>query len=490
MEAPKGERRSPLGQHVADVGLLLFSVFAPHSIAAAEISLAIVAAGWLVRTISTGETGLHRSRFDVPVWLFFLWTVASSFVSQEPRISVAKLQSAAVIFLFYLIQAVVTRRTAVTLVALMILSGVAGTLYSVYDLVRGRGIVVESLSPESPLQLLHVREGDAIWRIDKRRVYSVSDIDARLMVSTTGTKLSFSLISQGEHVERPGLLVTDDIKRRPSPSGIIGGSATHRFRASGWTAHYETFCEILQILAQLAFGLALANYKNHGLNRRARLAFAAAMLVAFGIAFTAMRTALVALAIGIGVISCRALGGKARVLSVSLVLLVLVFGAFVVSQTRASNALWLQDPSSSLRAQVAAVGLKRVMIHPLFGHGMDSNHLHWTEWGFPGREMIHMHSTPLQIVFDRGFPALIFWLWIMAAFWITTSRAEISQRESRDANRHGILLGATGAVAAVFASSLVNYNFGDEEVMLVFWWLMGIVVVLSGGNAETSHSES
>lgn len=438
-----------------------------------------MAAGWVVRTLSTRKTGLHRTRFDLPVWLFFLWTVASSFVSEEPRISIAKLQSAAVIFLFYLIQAVVTRRTAVILVAVMVLSGAAGTLYSVYDLMRGRGIVVESITRESPLQQLHVREGDAIWRINKQRIYSVADIDASLRNSPAGTKLSLSLISQGEHVERPGLLITDAIKQLPSPSGISGSKATHRFRASGWTSHYETFSEILQILAQLAFGLALANYKNHGLSRRARLAFVAATLLAFGIAFTAMRTTLVALAIGICVISFRALGGRARAISVSLVLLVLVFGAFVVYRTRAANALWLQDPSSSLRTQVANVGLKRIMIHPLFGHGMDSSHLHWTEWGFPGREMIHMHSTPLQLTFERGFPALIFWLWIMAAFWITASRSERSGRESRDANRHGILLGACGAVAAIFASSLVNYNFGDEEVMLVFWWLMGIVVVLS-----------
>ena len=473
------ERRSSLGQHTANVGLLLFSVFAPHSIAAAEISLAIVAAGWLVRTLSTGTTGLRRTRFDLPVCLFFLWSVASSFLSEEPRISIAKLQSAAVIFLFFLIQAVVTRRTAVMLVAVLILSGVAGAVYSVYDLMRGRGIVVESISPESPLQQLQVRKGDAIWRINKQRIYSVSDIDARLRDSLVGTQLSVSLISQGEHVERPGLLVTEVIKQRPSPSGITGSRATHRFRASGWISHYETFSEILQVLAQLAFGFALANYRNHGLNRRARLAFAAAILLAFGITFTAMRTALVALAIGIVVISLRALAGRARILSVSLGLLVLVFGAIVVYQTRAANALWLQDPSSSLRAEVATMGLKRVLIHPLFGHGMDSIHRHWTEWGFPGHDMIHTHSTPLQITFDRGFPALIFWLWIMAAFWITTSRAERSGRESRDANRHGILLGATGAIAAIFASSLVNYNFGDEEVVLVFWWLMGIVVVLT-----------
>ena len=447
-----------------------------------------MATGWLVRTAATRTTGFHRTQFDLPIWLFYLWTVASSFLSEEPGISVPKIQSASIIFLFYLIQAVVTRRTAVMLVAVMILSGVAGTLYSVYDLARGRGIVVESISPESPLQPLHLREGDVIWRIGGRRIYSVADLDEAIRNSSAEAKPSVSLISQGEQVDRPGLVVTDAIKRRPSPSGIIGNRVTRRFRASGWTPHYVTFSEILETLAQLAFGLALANYTNHGLTRWSKLAFAAAALLALGVALTAMRTALMALAIGICVISFRALKQRARVMSVAGELLVLLFGAFVVYQTRAANALWLQDPSSSLRVQVATIGLKRIMLHPVFGHGMDSMHLHWAEWGFPGREMIHMHSTPLQLVFDRGFPALAFWLWIMAAFWLTASRAEKSQRESRDSNRYGILLGATGAVAAVFASSLVNYNFGDEEVMLVFWWLMGIVVVLSEVNSKQTSN--
>jgi putative inorganic carbon (HCO3(-)) transporter len=101
------------------------------------------------------------------------------------------------------------------------------------------------------------------------------------------------------------------------------------------------------------------------------------------------------------------------------------------------------------------------------------------DWGFPGTDMIHMHSTPLQIAFDRGLPALIFWLWIMAAGWLMAARAEKLFRDFTDANRHGLLLGATGAVAGFFASSLVNYNFGDGEVALVFWWLMGTVVALS-----------
>ena len=86
---------------------------------------------------------------------------------------------------------------------------------------------------------------------------------------------------------------------------------------------------------------------------------------------------------------------------------VVAFGAVVVWQTRDRNALSLGDPSSSLRFQVARVGLSRIAIHPIFGHGMDAMKEHWTEWGFPGKDMLHLHSTPLQLAFDRGLPMLL-----------------------------------------------------------------------------------
>jgi hypothetical protein len=481
------EQWSRLGQHTAIVGFFLYAAFAPHSIAAAEISLAIVGAGWLVRTIATRKAGFRRTRFDLPIWLFFLWTVASSFLSQEPRISIAKIQSTCVFLLFYLTQAIVTKRAAVLLVAVMILSGTVGTLYSVYDLIRGRGILIDFVAPDSPLQPLHVRAGDAVWRVNGRRVYSVADIDDAARNSPAETTLTVSVISQGEHIERPGFVVTDAIKKRSSPSGLVGSKPTHRFRASGWTRHYETYAEILQILAQLALGLALANYKNHRWNLRARLASVAFALLALGIALTAMRTVLVALAIGVCVITVRALGilgSRARWLSLAGICLLLAVGAFAVYQTRAQHALSLQDPSSSLRLEVARVGLSRMLLHPLFGHGMDSMHVHWNEWGFPGTDMLHLHSTPLQLAFDRGLPALAFWLWIMWLLWQTASRGEESLRDSSNTNYYGILLGTTGAVAGFFASSLVNYNFGDGEVALVFWWLLGIVVVLTASAEE------
>jgi hypothetical protein len=480
-------RSSSPGQRIAVFGFVLYAAFAPHSIAGAEISLAIVGVGWLLRTLTTRDLRLHRTRLDLPIWIFFTWTIASSVLSEEPSISIPKIQSACVLFLFYITQAIVSKRTAIMLVCVMILSGVAGSLYSVYDLLRGRGVVIESMTADSPLLDAHAEVGDAVWRINDRRVYSTTDINEAIKATPPEAKLSVSLISRGEHVERPGIVLNEKNRRSSSPSGITGSSRTHRFRASGWTRHYETFSEILQILALLSLGLALAHLRNHGANARFKLAIAASSILALGIALTAMRTVLVAFVLGGFVIVLRAARGKTRLVVVAALLVVLVAGALVVSQTRAKDALALQDSSVSLRVAVAKAGLSRVRLHPFFGHGMDAVHRHWNEWGFPGDQMIGLHSTPLQLAFDRGLPALLCWIWITATFWLIAARAGRRFQDSSDTNSYGVLLGTIGAIAAFFASSLVNYNFGDAEVALVFWWLMGITVVLSRAR-EQEHS--
>jgi O-antigen ligase len=190
-----------------------------------------------------------------------------------------------------------------------------------------------------------------------------------------------------------------------------------------------------------------------------------------------MRTVLVAFAIGATVVAWRAARGRARLVVSVAVVFALALGAFAVARTRAEGALSLRDESSRLRFAVARVAVARIPSHPVFGHGMDAVKEHWTEWGFPGQIKIHTHSTPIQLAFDRGLPALLLWLWLLAAFWRTLARGERRLRAAPgDVAAHGLLLGATGALAGFFASSLVNYNFGDAEVALVVWWLMGTAV--------------
>ncbi len=468
-----------LAERVALLGFALYAIFAPHSIAGAEIALILVGLGWLVRLLITRRTFIKRSALDLPILLFLGWTILSALFSAEPRISLPKLQSIAVVLLFYLTQSILTRRTAVLIAVLMIASGVAGVVGSVFDLARGRGVMIEELSAESPFHELQMGTGDAVWRVEGRRIRSVEEIDEAIRQKGAGERLPVSIIKQGEHDERPGFIVTAEMKARGAPSGIKSLGPTHRFRASAWTRHYETFSETLQILAQLALGLALAHLQRGNSRRRfIYLALAATVLLTLGIALAAMRTVLVALTIGAAVITMRAARGRARLIVAAVIVLALALGALAIWRTRTVGALTLEDHSASLRWTVARVGVSRIMLHPVFGHGMDAVKNHWTQWGFPGTDMIHLHSTPLQIAFDRGLPALFFWLWLIAACWLMAARAEKLFRDFEDANRHGLLLGATGAIAGFFASSLVNYNFGDAEVALVFWWLMGVVVSL------------
>ena len=459
--------------------MVLYVAFAPHSVAASAIGVGLAGLGWVIRSVATGSLGLRRTKFDLIIVLSLLWTIASSLLSEEPRISLLKLQSSWCVFLFYLARAVVTKRSALGLAALLILSGSVGALYSAFDLARGRGVVVQSLAPDSPFNRVGIQPGDTIWRLNRTRVYSKDDVDEFLKTAPPNVPVVAGIISQGEQVERPGLTITPARQQQPSPSGLTGDERSHRFRASGWTRHYVTFAELLQMIAQLALGLALAHLRNHGANKYFRAAIAAAAVLTVGIVFTSMRTVMVAFAIGAVVMAWRSLRGAYKVVFTFALFFVLAFGAVVVWQTRARDALMLGDPSSSLRAQVARVGLSRILIHPLFGHGMDAMKLHWNEWGFPGRDMLHLHSTPLQLAFDRGLPMLALWLWLMTAFWLCIAQAEKAARDLSDTHSYGLLLGILGSLTGFLASSLVNYNYGDAEAAMLFWWLMGVALVLS-----------
>ncbi|HEX8335612.1 MAG TPA: PDZ domain-containing protein, partial [Pyrinomonadaceae bacterium] len=401
--APKGEvrpaaveREAPPGRFAgasrwpALAGFALYALAAPHSIAVSWIGLSFAVLGWLARAFASRRAGLRRTPLDLPLWLFFAWTALSCLLSEEPRVSVPKLINVSTLLMFYLTQALVTRRAAVLLAVLLIVSGSTGALWGAGELAVGRGVVVRGLSVDSPLRrATPLREGDAVWRVNGRRVNTVEEIDEAIRRTPAGERVRLSVVSRGEHVEWPGAVVGEGSRSAASPSGITeGGGRTHSFRASGFTRHYETFAEVLQIVAQLALGFALAGWLRLGRDggggkgggeisdeeRRARrrvwLAGAAFAALAAGIALTAMRTSLVAFAIGACVLAWRAAArGRQRALVVAAVAVVLGLGALAVWRTRAAGALRLGDASASLRFRVARVAAERTPEHPLFGHG-------------------------------------------------------------------------------------------------------------------------
>ena len=154
-------------------------------------------------------------------------------------------------------------------------------------------------------------------------------------------------------------------------------------------------------------------------------------------------------------------------------------GLFVLQRERKVSFYDGQDQSITWRETVWREGfnlLKSKPRHLLVGVGMDSIKGHWREWGLfdQGRIPVgHMHSTPLQLAVERGVPALVVWIILVVVYagllWRLLRNGKIDGWIER-----GILLGALGGLVGFISSGMVHYNFGDSEVVMIFYFILGL----------------
>jgi O-antigen ligase len=167
----------------------------------------------------------------------------------------------------------------------------------------------------------------------------------------------------------------------------------------------------------------------------------------------------------------------------------IVAGLFVLQQKRNVAFIDQADQSTTWRETVWREGFNLLVSKPrhlLVGVGMDSIKGHWREWGlFDGGRipMGHMHSNLLQIALERGVPVLILWLAMLFVYGRSIWRSLLLVKTRNDAPgnlwiERGFLLGALGGLAGFFTSGLVHYNWGDSEVVMVLYMIMGLSLVV------------
>jgi O-antigen ligase len=143
-----------------------------------------------------------------------------------------------------------------------------------------------------------------------------------------------------------------------------------------------------------------------------------------------------------------------------------------------------QDGSIQYRQMMWRDGVRLLRESPrnlIYGVGMDSIKTHWSQWGLFDKgwqPMGHFHSTPIQIAVERGLPALLLWLAVLAVYARSLWRG-IRRARGGDWAVFGVLLGCFGGLIGFFAGGFVHYNLGDTEVAMIFYFLMGISVRLS-----------
>jgi hypothetical protein len=391
-------------------------------------------------------------------------------------VSIPRLRSLLLFFVLYLVASNLNRTAVPVILTLLIASGLIGVGFSLAEKIVGRGMIVTSVRPDSPLADSDLRPGDAIWMIEHHRVSSLESANDIIRTSPAGGRLTIEALHAGDPLP-VSLAVTDRLKFQANPLGITAGGKTRRFRVSGFSRHFLTYAEQMQILALVMMGVAIAALILHRGRRLVLLAGLTGLVFTTALILTGSRASIVSFLATMFVVLISVIGRKGALAAAALVVLLAPVAMMVLVAERAPQTGTLADDSASRRLAYMRAGMRLIPHHPLLGVGLDSHKLHWKEWGFPGDYVTHTHSTPIQIALDRGLPALGCYFWMVGVMVLTVWRDARRALDGKDFLQAGISIGVFGAIAGFSASSLVNYNFGDAEVLLLLLFVFALSLV-------------
>jgi len=385
---------------------------------------------------------------------------------------------------FYLIIANLRPRGARWMIGLMIVSGLVGVGYSLMEKGLGRGMIITAIEDNSPLRTSYLQAGDVIWMIGRHRVNSLEEANRIIRESQAGAPYTVEALRDGDPAPAP-LVVTDEMKSRANPLGISVAGRSRRFRVSGFSRHFITYAEQMQIFALLAYGLLLLNLKAPRKARSRAWLWASlplAGLFSLALILTASRGVIASCILALLIVLSLVKERRAALLALVAVVAMASVSVYMLPAIRTAHVTNLTDDSSKRRFEYMWAGLRLIPRHPIFGVGMDSQKYHWKEWGFPGNYITHTHSTPIQIAVDRGLPALGCYLWLMVMLFVVTWRGYKKSLLAGNVTSSGHMLGAVAALTGFSASSLVNYNFGDSEPLLMLLSVVALALVASAGS--------
>jgi O-antigen ligase len=245
-----------------------------------------------------------------------------------------------------------------------------------------------------------------------------------------------------------------------------------------------SYAEALQLIIALAVGLFVSLPSKR--SWQGGLLLLAIAGLGCALALTVTRASWLAFLVSTTVIFLLGAGRRAILTAGVLVIPLILAGLFILQQKRNIGFLDFTDQSTSWRDTVWREGYGLLISKPrhlLIGVGMDSIKGHWREWGlFDGGRLPwgHMHSNPLQIALERGVPALILWLIFLGLYARMLWR--LARNPALSAVDHwldrGLVLGALGGLSGFFTSGLVHYNWGDSEVVMIFYCVVGLTLAL------------
>jgi len=487
VKVPEEQPAKSTGAKILDAAIIaflfIFAAAAPNSIAATQSAWLIGMLLWLVRFAFRPRPRLRETPVDYLLLGFFILSGISAFLSYEPMVSIGKMRAASLFTIVYLFTENVHSLRVVRLLALTLLGACTiNVVFTAGQRFFGQGVKIYGISQNSPFHQTNIQDGDTLLSVDGHKlrepqeiVNSLSKADIQpVSILVYRHELQFKVeVPRGRLL--PGSSALEQL-------GLQAWSRGRDWRASGFYSQYVSYAEVLQLIIALAIGLFVS------LPRKRSVAGVLLLIALTGFCFALLLTVTRASWFGCAVSSLVILTLAVRRRTVILVGLLAVplilAGLFVLQQKRNVGFLDQKDHSTTWRETVWREGVHLLVSNPrhlLIGVGMDSIKKRWREWGlFDGGRLLwgHMHSNPLQIALERGLPALGLWLAFLFVYAQTLWRSLRSNIGLQWLER-GVLLGALGGLAGFFTSGLVHYNWGDSEVVMVFYLMTGLSLAIT-----------
>jgi hypothetical protein len=463
--------------------LLLMALAAPLSIAATQTAWALAIFVWIIRLFVV-RPRVSTAAFDIAVLAFVGLTLASSMFSYEPEISLRKMVPVSLVTIAYLAALYIPDLKFLRrLVAILLIGGVISVVYTLGWLAAGKNLKLVKLDAASPLLTIKYAENDTILRANDADVNSPEELAAIAATVPAGGKLKLLVYRHEALME--GHLPIDSLLARGDAAGkfgILDWARGRDRRASGFFGHYTTYAEAIQLLLSVAFGLLVA--APAGFSRLRVVLAVTVALLSLALFLTVTRASWAGFAVSAAIIVFFSASRKTILICALLAVPLAAAGFIYLAAKRNVSMVDAKDGSTTWRLTVWGEALGVIASNPrhmLVGVGMDSIKTRWPEWQMFDNGKLplgHMHSTPIQFAFERGIPVLIAWIvWMMIylkLMWRCIHDGSLEWPE------RGLMIGIFAGTFGFLLSGLVHYNWGDSEVVMIFYLLMGLSLSIIG----------
>jgi O-antigen ligase len=315
-----------------------------------------------------------------------------------------------------------------------------------------------------------------------------SDVPGRSLLAARGTLTAFAFfvtadtLQGADRIERflgllaicgaiLGAMGLVQVATCPTPTPTLwplGWLYARCERARGPFSIYMTLGGILAMLLLVGLPPLLTA-------RRTRGRWVMWLVTLGGLGATYVRGAWVGFTAGLGVMLLTLRRGRI----VMLVGLALVVSIALLGPERLSARIRsLADPhdvTARERLYMWKSGLVMWREHPWLGVGPGGVSRSYRQYALPEavkKSTSHVHSSPLQVLVERGVVGLAAWLAMWVAFFVLVWRLLRTLGEYE--RERTIVVGSLTAIAGFLVTGLTEWSFGDAEVVLIAWTLAAL----------------